>query len=71
MVGRPERRPKDGVAGEGLGWVQRRDDRDREVPARTSGRVIQTVEPCTETDDPAKVLALILLQKRLAEGHTP
>jgi hypothetical protein len=44
------------------------------IPSLTvvlNGQSIQTVEPCTETDDPTKVLALILLQKRLAEGHTP
>jgi hypothetical protein len=44
------------------------------IPSLTvvlDGRVIQTVELCTETDDPAKLLALILLQKRLAGGNTP
>jgi hypothetical protein len=44
------------------------------IPSLTvvrDGQAIQTVEPCLETEDPAKVLALILLQQRLAGGNTP
>jgi hypothetical protein len=49
-------------------------DGGQPIPSLTvvhDGQTIQTVDPCTGTDNPTKVLALILLQQRLAEGDPP